>query len=112
MGSTSSGEQFLDVFGGDATDRKTSGGRDRDEYDVGDTITIDFSEDTNQGFTTLGGVTEVTQAQLDNLFEFSHPLGASYSGKWVDKRQLVITVLDTTSSPQELHRQLIFSHCQ
>ena len=69
-----------------------------DEYDVGDTITIDFSEDTNQGFTTLGGVTEVTQAQLDNLFEFSHPLGASYSGKWIDKRQLVITVLDTTGS--------------
>ena len=60
------------------TARHQAGGCD--EYDVGDTITIDFSEDTNQGFTTLGGVTEVTQAQLDNLFEFSHPLGASYSG--------------------------------
>jgi hypothetical protein len=51
-----------------------------------------------QGFTTLGGSKSLSKAQLDNLFTFSHDLGASYSGVWVTPRRIVITVLDVTGA--------------
>jgi len=51
----------------------------------GDTITVRFSERTNEP-------AETTKADLDKLFTFSQSLGADYTGSFTDALTLVITI--------------------
>ena len=57
----------------------------------GDTITVRFSEATNQPAVT-------TTQDLDNLFTFSQSLGTSYTGVFVNPQTLVITIVDSTGA--------------
>ncbi|MGH9910291.1 MAG: hypothetical protein ACRD32_06585, partial [Nitrososphaerales archaeon] len=63
-------------------------------FDNGDTITVKFSEPTNQPF--KGANNQLTKTNLDSLFSFSQNLGTSYSGKWLTSSTLLITILDST----------------
>ena len=60
-------------------------------YGNGDTITVVFSEATNQ---PAAG----TQAQIDAIFSFNESLGADYTGSWSAADTLVITVVDDTGA--------------
>jgi hypothetical protein len=60
-------------------------------YGNGDTITVRFSEQTNQPAVA-------TKANLDALFTFSQSLGTSYVGVWINPSTLVITTLDSTGA--------------
>jgi hypothetical protein len=60
-------------------------------YSDADTITIMFSEATNQ-------VPVATKADLDTMFAFGQSLGANYTGSWPAADALVITVADATGA--------------
>ena len=68
-------------------------------YDVGDTITVRFTENTNEPAVS-------TKTALDDLFTFSQVLGTdpnAYSGVWLNERTLEITILVTTgATPPEV----------
>ena len=96
-------------------------------FSSGDVLTIVFDQQTNRGVThsnyqqpsTLvypangagvkGGPPEVVpyplgssslsgKALVDALFEFSHPLGADYTGEWRDDSTFVVTIEDADGS--------------
>ena len=96
-------------------------------FSTGDVLTIVFDQRTNRGVThsnyqqpsTLvypangagvkGGPPEVVpyplgssslsgKALVDALFEFSHPLGADYTGEWMDDSTFVVTIEDADGS--------------
>ena len=56
-----------------------------------DTITVVFSENTNQA---AAG----TKAQIDAVFSFNESLGTDYTGSWSAADTLVITVVDATGA--------------
>lgn len=56
-------------------------------FDNSDTITVIFSEKTNQPAVN-------TKNALDDLFTFSQAIGDDYSGVWTANGDLVITILD------------------
>jgi len=60
-------------------------------YSNGDTITVVFSEPTNQPKVE-------TKPDLDKLFSFSQNLGADYAGSWTDPSTLVITIVDSSGA--------------
>ena len=60
-------------------------------YSDGDTITVVFSENTNQA---AAG----TKAQIDAIFSFNESLGTDYTGSWSAADTLEITVVDSTGS--------------
>jgi hypothetical protein len=60
-------------------------------YAAGDTLTVTFSETTNQPAVATTG-------DLNTLFAFSQNLGAGYSGTWVNPSTLVITINDASSA--------------
>ena len=63
-------------------------------FSNGDTITVRFSEATNQPAVT-------TKANLDALFTFSQSIGDDYSGSWFNSRTLTITIIDAgAANPQ------------
>jgi len=57
----------------------------------GDTITVVFSEATNEP-------EEEEKADLDKLFTFSQSLGTDYTGSFTDELTLLITIVDSTGS--------------
>jgi hypothetical protein len=60
-------------------------------YGNGDTITVVFSDNTNQPAVA-------TKANLDAIFSFNQALGASYTGSWSAADTLVITVVNDTGA--------------
>lgn len=60
-------------------------------YGDGDTITVAFSENTNQ-------IAAATKANLDAIFISNQSLGADYTGSWSTADTLVITVADSTGA--------------
>lgn len=60
---------------------------------AGDTITIRFNTETNQPPAAL-------KSEIDSLLDFGleKSLGSNYSGIWLDKQTLVVTVLDAAGS--------------
>ncbi len=60
-------------------------------YGNGDTITVVFSEATDQP-------AAATQVQIDAIFSFNESLGTDYTGSWSAADTLVITVVDDTGS--------------
>ena len=60
-------------------------------YGNGDTITVGFSEPTNQP-------SVATKADLDALFSFTQSIGDNYSGTWTDPLTLVITIDDSNNA--------------
>jgi len=63
------------------------------QYGAGDTITVRFSEDTNEPDPTPA-VAGLEKDDLDILFDFSQSLGDGYTGVFVDPATLVITIQD------------------
>ncbi|MDE1830417.1 MAG: NHL repeat-containing protein, partial [Thaumarchaeota archaeon] len=68
------------------------------QFGDGDTITIQFSEPTNEP----GGTGLQNKAGVDAIFTFSQGLGTNYSGQWINPSTFVITIIDATGngSPQ------------
>ena len=65
-----------------------------DIYSNGDTLTFTFDVDTNQA-----AMTTLNKAQVDALFDFGTVnLGRDYTGLWMDRRTLVITIVDITGA--------------
>ena len=63
----------------------------------GDTITIYFDVDTNEGGEGL--LTDSgNRVLVDQLFAFSHALGARYSGRWLDASSFQVVVVDSSGS--------------
>jgi len=64
-------------------------------YSNGDTITVRFSEPTNQPAVA-------TRVDLDNTFTFTQNIGDGYTGEWVNSMTVKITITDATTdqSPQ------------
>jgi uncharacterized repeat protein (TIGR01451 family) len=60
-------------------------GADDAIYNLNDTLTVKFSEPTNQPAVA-------TKANLDNVFTFSQNLGTNYTGVWINAETLVITI--------------------
>jgi uncharacterized repeat protein (TIGR01451 family) len=60
---------------------------DNPAYSNGDTFTISFNLDTNQP-----GAGILDKATVDQLFSFSHNLGADYQGQWINPRTFEVTV--------------------
>ena len=69
-------------------------------YNVGDTITVRFSEPTNLGKNqfqepfSLG--IPIDKADVDRLFLFTQYIGDEYTEVWETDRKLVITIVDDT----------------
>lgn len=57
----------------------------------GDEILVTFSEPTNSPAVS-------TRAELNILFDFSHPLGTNYIGTWEDSSTLIITIVDSSGA--------------
>ena len=75
-------------------------------YGAGDTLTIVFDADTDQG----GLDSEpLTKAQTDGLFLFSRSVGLDYTGQWIDPATFVITVVTPGDSP---HYRLRHGVCE
>lgn len=64
-------------------------------FSSGDTITVSFSEPTNQGFLPSTGI---TTSQIDNLLHFQASIGTEYEGAWLNSQTLRITVLNATGN--------------
>jgi hypothetical protein len=65
--------------------------------DKDDTLTIKFSESTNQvDPTPMDGI--LTKSDVDSIFTFTKILGANYNGKWIDATRLQITILDAAGN--------------
>ncbi|KNC50385.1 uncharacterized protein AMSG_06876 [Thecamonas trahens ATCC 50062] len=62
-----------------------------DVYSVGDTLTLTFTEATNQPPVD-------TKDSIDALLAFSSALGTNYTGTWITPLDLVITVIDPTGA--------------
>ncbi len=75
------GPQIQSITAADPTGNNTS-------YSNGDTITVAFSEPTNEP-------KAATKTDLDKLFSFSQNLGANYIGTWTDPSTLVIKIADS-----------------
>ncbi len=60
-------------------------------YTDGDTITVVFSEATNQPPVS-------TNVEINALFTFSDSLGMDYTGVWSDASTMVITIVDSTGA--------------
>jgi hypothetical protein len=60
-------------------------------YGNGDTITVVFSEDTNEP-------AAASQTDIDAIFSFSQSLGADYTGIWSGADTLRITIVDATGA--------------
>jgi len=58
-----------------------------------DTITVRFSEATNEPF--KGTANQLSKANLDDLFIFSQSIGDDYSGEWLNALTLEITIVDS-----------------
>jgi len=70
-------------------------------YNVGDTITVRFSEPTNLASFSLG--ITIDKAAVDSLFRFTQDIGDVYTAVWETDRKLVITIVDdTVDSPPEI----------
>ncbi len=65
-------------------------------YSNGDTITVRFSEPTNEPDPT-SGTAELTRDDVDTIFAFSQYLGDDYKGEWINPVTLRITILDSTT---------------
>jgi len=65
-------------------------------FGEGDTITVRFSEATNEPFKVATG-NQLTKANLDDLFIFSENIGDDYSGEWLNALTLVITIEDAVN---------------
>jgi hypothetical protein len=65
-------------------------------YDVGDAITLQFSEKTNKGELPDK---KVSKDAIDALLEFNMPLGDDYQGDWMTCDTLRISVLNTSGAP-------------
>jgi len=65
-------------------------------YSVGDTLTVRFSEATNQPF--KGTTNSLTKTDLLNLFTFSQTLGDGFTGTWNNPSTLIITITDITNA--------------
>lgn len=65
-------------------------------YDVGDAITIQFSEKTNKGELPDR---KVSRADIDKLLKFNMPLGEDYRGDWLTCDTLRITMLNISDFP-------------
>jgi len=67
------------------------------DFGDGDTITVTFSDATNEPFKGLDN--KVTQADVDKLFTFStSPLADAYIGEWFNPLTFVITIVTKGSS--------------
>ena len=79
-----------------ATDPSNVGG----VYHNGDTITVNFNENTNQGgfpsANQAGGI--LNKSSVDEIFKFSAVVGKDYFGSWTTQSQFVIQVIDSTSA--------------
>jgi hypothetical protein len=68
----------------------------RSGVSVGDTLTLEFSENTDRaGF---GGGVDVSKEQVDSLFNFSTPLAQNYTGAWIDNATFVVTITDVAAN--------------
>ena len=65
-------------------------------YDIGDAITIHFSEKTNKGELPDR---KVSRADIDALLQFNLPLGEDYRGDWLTCDTLRITILNISDVP-------------
>jgi hypothetical protein len=81
---TPSGPTVVSLIADDADDGDAVFGN-------GDTITVCFSEATNQ-------VPVATRAALDAIFAPSQSLGSDYTGSWSAPDTLVITIVDATGA--------------
>jgi len=66
-------------------------------YSNGDTITVKFSEPTNQPFKAETN-NQLTKANVNALFTFSQNLGVDYTATWLKRSTLLITIVDVTGS--------------
>ena len=72
-----------------------------DVFGDGDTITVKFTEPTNEPDDTPGD--GLTKSDLDSIFTFSQYLGDDYVGEWSDSMTLKLTVIDSlTVEPPKL----------
>jgi len=78
-----------------ASDPSPSDSAEDRGFSNGDQLTLVFDKATNKP--PVGNKDEI-----DKTFKFSVPLGAAYSGKWVEKNQLVITIDDVGQSQPAL----------
>ena len=68
-------------------------------YSEGDLIAVTFNQATNRANLPEQAV---SKAQIDRLFQFSHSLGADYSGHWPNSSTFIITVLDATGNGEPI----------
>lgn len=61
-----------------------------------DTITVVFTVDTNMAGYGIGS--NLTKEQVDALLDFSSVIGSHYNGTWLDRRRLLVTVIDSTDN--------------
>ena len=91
------------VFARPCTDRGVATDPDNEDivYSAQDVIAISFNRDTNLGWGPSGNLpldTAVHKADIDALFEWSHNLGANYTGRWTSRSRFVITIADPTGA--------------
>jgi len=76
-------------------------------FSNGDTMTVKFSEATNEPDPT-SGVDGLSQSDLNSIFTFSQSIGDGFSGVWETPSRLVITIDDaTTDSPPEIDELIL-----
>lgn len=63
------------------------------DLNTGDTITIVFSEPTNESLKQQTG-NNLAKADVDSLFSFSTPIGTDYTGRWLNPILFEITIQD------------------
>ena len=66
------------------------------DYNRGDRLAVVFDRDTDRAVGAHAPSGDRTL--VDQLFEFSHAIGADYSGSWVDASTFAIVVLDVTGA--------------
>ena len=73
-----------------------------DVYGVGDVLILAFDMSTNTPGSAAANSSTDARDAVDELFAFSAPLGALYSGAWTKPSRYVITILDASGADVEL----------
>ncbi len=77
-------------------------------YGPGDALTLSFDRDTDMAAL---GFEKVGKSVVDDLFIFSRTIGADYTGRWVNTRTFVITIVNPAGARQPILNS-IFARCR
>lgn len=76
---------------------QASGGRKQDSvFGNYDTITVIFTVATDMGGRAIGD--NLTKPEVDDLLDFSAVIGRVYNGTWLDRKRLMVTIVDSSDN--------------